>query len=60
MSIPVIPATPSERSDAGVEIAFTEKSGRVKLDDLVKSKKYPLSLDGRGLALWSKFQYSTG
>jgi hypothetical protein len=29
-------------------------------DGLVKSKKYPLSLDGRGLALWSKFQYSTG
>ena len=26
-----IPATPSERSDAGVEISFTERSGRVKL-----------------------------
>jgi len=32
----------------------------VNFDDLVKSQKYPLSLDGRGLALWSKFQYSTG
>jgi hypothetical protein len=26
-----IPATPSERSDAGVEIYLTERSGRVKL-----------------------------
>ena len=32
----------------------------IKIDVLVKSQKYPLSLDGRGLALWSKFQYSTG
>jgi ActR/RegA family two-component response regulator len=25
-----------------------------------KIRKYPLSLDGRGLALWSKLHYSTG
>jgi hypothetical protein len=29
-------------------------------DDTVKNQKCPLSLEGRGLALWSKFQYSTG
>jgi hypothetical protein len=34
--------------------------GSIILDGIIKSQKYPLSLEGRGLALWSKFQYSTG
>ena len=32
----------------------------LKIDELVKSQKYFLPLDGGGPALWSKVQYSTG